>query len=88
MVPNLAHIFAAKEHGTLAPPTVELTTIPEPSTALLVAAGLAGLGAVARRRIAFSRRQLLRPVGAKTGPGHNSFAQHVGKRPQEGRKSG
>ena len=42
------HVFASREHGTLAPPGLEVTLIPEPTTALLLTLGLAGL--VMRRR--------------------------------------
>lgn len=49
--PNVPHRFASKEHSTLAPPTLELTAVPEPSSAVLVATGLAGLAAIGRRRM-------------------------------------
>ena len=47
--PNVGHVFASKEHGTLSPPTLDLTVIPEPSTALLLAFGLMALAAGRRR---------------------------------------
>lgn len=47
--PHLSHGIAAREQGSFAPPTLELT-IPEPSIHLLGAAAIATLGAMRRRR--------------------------------------
>ncbi len=46
---NYAHGFATRENGTYAPPTLTLTTVPEPS-ALALAAGAAGGFLVCGRR--------------------------------------
>ena len=44
------HSFATKENTTYGPPTLTLTTIPEPGTVLLLGLGLAGVGSMGRRR--------------------------------------
>ncbi len=55
-VSGYVHNFAAAEHLSLAPPTLDLdfglpiSPVPEPATMLLFASGLAGLAAVGRRR--------------------------------------
>ena len=44
-VSNDINLFVARPNGNL-----DITTVPEPSTYVLMAAGLAGLGFAARRR--------------------------------------
>lgn len=47
---NYVHAVASREHATVAGASLTITAVPEPSTLLLVGAGLVGLGIIHRRR--------------------------------------
>lgn len=47
---NYVHAIASREHGAVAGASLAITAVPEPSTLLLVGAGLASLGIIHRRR--------------------------------------
>lgn len=47
---NYVHAVASREHGTVAGASLAITAVPEPSTLLLLGAGLVGLGFMQRRK--------------------------------------